>query len=213
MAVTGQSTQLRSSGTAPSLNKVILSGSLGEKFGREHHFDIRTPADAIKALCANFDGFEKALIASSENNVGYRVLIGESPIESVDEIKSPIGRACVHVVPVIAGASGGVGKILLGATLIAAAFVAAPFTAGTSLSFVPTVLGGIGISMALGGVSQLLANQQAPSSTTEDKEPSYSFSGPLNLVSQGHPVPICYGTMIVGSVTISAGIDTESFSI
>jgi predicted phage tail protein len=42
----------------------------------------------------------------------------------------------------------------------------------------------------------------------DDPRKSYSFSGIQNTSRQGVPVPIVYGETIVGSVTISAGIDT-----
>ena len=34
------------------------------------------------------------------------------------------------------------------------------------------------------------------------------FNGSVNTVGQGHPVPVGYGRLRVGSCVISAGIDT-----
>ncbi len=51
---------------------VLLYGELGRRFGRVHRFDIRTPAEAVRALSANHKGFRAHLIAHSEP--GYRVL-------------------------------------------------------------------------------------------------------------------------------------------
>jgi predicted phage tail protein len=42
----------------------------------------------------------------------------------------------------------------------------------------------------------------------DDPRKSYSFSGIQNTSRQGVPVPIVYGETVVGSVVISAGIDT-----
>ena len=42
-----------------------------------------------------------------------------------------------------------------------------------------------------------------------DPQESYSFSGIQNTSRQGLPVPLVYGETIVGSVVISAGIDTD----
>jgi predicted phage tail protein len=44
--------------------------------------------------------------------------------------------------------------------------------------------------------------------TQDDPRKSYSFSGIQNTSRQGVPVPIVYGETVVGSVVISAGIDT-----
>jgi predicted phage tail protein len=42
----------------------------------------------------------------------------------------------------------------------------------------------------------------------DDPRKSYSFSGIQNTSRAGTPVPIVYGETVVGSVVISAGIDT-----
>ena len=47
-----------------------------------------------------------------------------------------------------------------------------------------------------------------PSERPENK-PSYSFNGAVNTTAQGHPVPVGYGRLIVGSAVISAGIDVD----
>jgi predicted phage tail protein len=61
------------------------------------------------------------------------------------------------------------------------------------------------------GIAQLLTPtpkcRKAPDGQ-DDPRKSYSFSGIQNTSRQGVPVPIVYGETIVGSVVISAGIDT-----
>jgi predicted phage tail protein len=74
-----------------------------------------------------------------------------------------------------------------------------------------TIIAGIGISLALGGVAQLLTpTPKVPQGADKQDDPrkSYSFSGIQNTSRQGVPVPIVYGETLVGSVVISAGIDT-----
>lgn len=41
-----------------------------------------------------------------------------------------------------------------------------------------------------------------------DQRTSYLFDGAVNTVAQGGPVPIIYGRMRVGSVVVSAGINS-----
>jgi predicted phage tail protein len=71
---------------------------------------------------------------------------------------------------------------------------------------------GIGASLALGGVAQLLTPtptiSQGVDSATDPRR-SYSFSGIQNVSRQGIPVPVIYGEVFTGSVVISAGINTE----
>ena len=66
----------------------------------------------------------------------------------------------------------------------------------------------LGISMALGGIVQMLSPQQSGSSAADAVEngASYNFNGPVNTTAQGNPVPVLYGRMVVGSAVISAGI-------
>jgi predicted phage tail protein len=44
--------------------------------------------------------------------------------------------------------------------------------------------------------------------TAKDPRKSYSFSGVQQTSRQGIPVPVVYGETLVGSVVISAGVDT-----
>ncbi len=49
--------------------------------------------------------------------------------------------------------------------------------------------------------------------TELDPQASYSFSGTQNTSRQGVPIPLVYGEMIVGSIVISAGVDTVQVSV
>ena len=127
-----------------------------------------------------------------------------------DELHHPSGQQVIRIVPVLAGA-GPVGRIVAGVALVALAIVN-PFGAaaifGTSLA---TIAGGVGISLVLGGVAQLLTPvPKMPTGPDSEQDPrkSYSFSGVQQTSRQGVPVPICYGRTLVGSVVISAGVDT-----
>ena len=159
------------------MKKVVLRGELGKQFGRVHHFDLNTPAEAIRALCANFEGFQESLVTAAERGVGYIVQVGKSAIEELDEIHNPTGQSEeISITPVLAGAGGGgVGKILVGVALVAAAIVFAPAGAGflglgagatTAAGFTlgaaaSSAIGFIGASLILSGTAQLLSPQPA----------------------------------------------------
>lgn len=172
---------------------VKLYGHLGKKFGRIHRFDIKTPAEAIRALKANFSEFGQYLIEHSAP--GYRIVTDLGP-RSVEQLAEPGGKS-IKIVPVVAGAkAAGLGQIIEGAVLVAVGY----FT-----GFAP--IAQIGIAMMIGGASQMLfgpPSQPGPNNTKNN--PSYAFSGPVNTTAQGNPVPVCYGRMMVGSQVISGGM-------
>ena len=66
------------------MKRVVLRGELARKFGRVHHFDLNTPAEAIRALCANFEGFQQTLLSAGERGVGYIVQVGRFGLQDVE---------------------------------------------------------------------------------------------------------------------------------
>ena len=89
------------------LRTIRLYGHLAEKFGKLHHIDISTPAEAIRALCANFADFERIFVG---NERMYRMTLDTAPLVlNVDNLHSPSGCAEIRIIPVIAGAGGGFG--------------------------------------------------------------------------------------------------------
>lgn len=185
------------------MKTIILLGELGRQFGRRHRLDVHSAAEAIRALCANFADFSRFVASSHERNVGYRVLTDRTPTQEVDQLRHPVSHT-IHIVPVVAGAGGGVGQILAGAALIAVGVVTGN----------PYVIN-VGVAVALGGVAQMLAPAPRAKTPAERPEnaPSYIFDGPVNTTAQGHPVPVGYGRMIIGSAVISAGIVAEELPI
>lgn len=200
--------------------EVRLYGSLAKFIGQRRFMaEISSAAEAVRMLIANFPGLERHM-----SDQHYRVIVDNYDAD-LSEIHYP-AAGCIQIIPVIGGAGGAVGRIVLGAALIVGAF----FTGGATLGFfgstigVGAMLGGIGASLVLGGVAQLLSptpqigqyGPAAPSTfnTTEntelDPQKSYSFSGIQNTSQQGSPVPLIFGEMYVGSVVISAGIDTDN---
>ncbi len=191
------------------MRKINLLGELGEKFGESFLFDIKTGAEAIRALIANFPMFEKELIESENRNVGYKVLCDNVEVEQLDDIQNPVSGE-ISIVPVIMGSSAGA-RIFIGAALIAAAVVIGVGSGGTA-GVVSSMLLSAGVGMILGGVVQLLSPPPKVESSQADdpqNQASYIFNGPVNTSAQGNPVPICYGEMLIGSAIISAGITTE----
>ena len=195
------------------MKTIVLLGELGKRYGRRHSLDVSSPAEAVRALCANFKDFAGFVSTSTERNVGYRVITGREDL-AAEDLHNPAGRT-ITIAPVIAGAGGsGVGKILLGAVLIAASIfvpgIAAVTLFGTTT--LATVAFSVGVSLALGGVAQMLApTPKSLDRGVDENKPSYIFDGAQNRSVQGQAVPVGYGRMIVGSAVISAGINVEDY--
>jgi len=196
------------------LRKIKLYGKLAKFIGhRVLEADVATAAEAVRFLLANWPELEAHM-----SDQHYRVSVGTYNLD-LEELHHPAGQAPISFVPVVAGA-GAAGRILAGVALIALAFIpgigtasAAAIAAGAKAGFtvVGTALFGLGASLVLGGVAQLLTptpRVAQGADTQDDPRKSYSFSGIQNTSRQGVPVPIVYGETLVGSVVISAGIDT-----
>tara|TARA_R100000995_G_scaffold18809_3_gene7755 strand:+ start:1669 stop:2934 length:1266 start_codon:yes stop_codon:yes gene_type:complete len=149
---------------------VRLLGDLGERYGAEHeYFNLKSPAEAIKLLCINKPAFMQELCEAHEHGIGYRVIQAGTDLDYPD-LGLPLGSHDLIVTPVVAGSGGGggLGKILAGVGLIAAAIFLGPIgfsaiglsapllAAGTGIA---TAVGAIGASLVLGGVSEMIAPQ------------------------------------------------------
>lgn len=192
------------------MRTIKLYGHLGKQFGRTHRFDVTSPAEAARALIANFPDFKSALVGHKR---GYHIHVGDDVIDK--DLLTFQGGGAIKFVPVVAGAKNGIGQVIVGALIIAAAFYTggASIAAGGALS--TTALGGFalsfGSSLVLGGISSLLigAPKTGKASNAPENSPNYAFNGPVNTVAQGNNVPVCYGRMIVGSQVISASLTVE----
>jgi predicted phage tail protein len=181
------------------LRKIKLYGRLAKFIG--HHVleaDVATAAEAVRFLLANWPQLEGHM-----NDQHYRVSVGKYDLEA-EELHHPAGAAPISFVPVTTGA-GAVARIIAGVALVALSFIPGIGALGVAL------MQGVGASLALGGVAQLLTpTPTVPQGADSQDDPrrSYSFSGIQNTSRQGTPLPRVYGRMIVGSVVASAGIDT-----
>ena len=190
------------------LRKLKLYGELAEFVGhKEFEIQVDSLGKAVSFLVNNFPQVEKYM-----NPQYYQVKVGNYAVDQ-EEIHHPIGQEDIHIVPVISGAGRGVGKILLGAALIAGAFIINPalsfsFKSGvTGFGALTGVSGAItkaavylGTSLVLQGVSDMLFPLPKPKEFKSEQDPqlSFSFSGTQNTSRAGTPVPIVYGEIVTG---------------
>lgn len=185
------------------LRKVKLYGKLAKFVGkRVLEADVSSAAEAVRFLLANWPALERHMADQH-----YRVSVGDYDL-TADELHDPAGMQIIKITPVVAGA-GTVGRIIAGVVLIGLSFIPGVGALGVSL------LLGVGSSLVLGGVAQLLTPTPTLSTGTDsetDPRRNYSFSSIQNTSRQGTPVPIVYGETIVGSVVISVGLDVDQVS-
>ena len=180
------------------MKTLLLYGAIGNQFGKIHHYEVSSPAEAVKALSVTLKGFKKVFAEGY-----YRILIGGKTDLDISETANPVSdKETIRIVPVIAGANSGPLKIIAGAALI---------VVGAVTLFAPAV--NLGTALIIGGVSEMLFPPPSAAGDSQERpenKPSFIFNGAINTTRQGNPVPICYGRMIVGSQVISAGLSVES---
>ena len=181
------------------LRKIKLYGALAKFVGhRVLEADVATAAEAVRFLLTNWPELESHMAQQH-----YRVHTAGEDL-TLEDIHNPMGRD-IQIVPVMAGA-GAIGRILLGIALIAATF-AIPGAAAWLGPTAVKILVGVGTSLVLGGVSQLLTPTPRTDPDQGDPRKSFSFSGIQNTTRAGVAVPLVYGEMLVGGIVVSAGSD------
>ncbi|MGL5600612.1 tail assembly protein [Citrobacter freundii] len=189
------------------LTTIRLYGALGARFGRVHKLAVQTSAEAVKALCINFDGLEQYLYNAKKNGMTFAVFRGKRNI-GVEDYRNLGGDNDIRIAPVMEGSKkAGVFQTILGAVLV---------VAGAILSFTPLAgaspyLIMAGVSMMAGGVFQMLSPQPKGLQGRDDPDnkPSYAFGGSVNTLAMGNPVALLYGEREIGGAIISAGIISE----
>lgn len=134
-----------------SLRRIHLHGFLGEKYGAQHDLAVESTAEAVRALCVNFKDFREDFWPGY-----FRIVRGDPETGMhIDEetVHFQLGSADLHFIPVPSGGKdGGGGKAIVGAIILVAAIVLAPFTGGSSLGVAGMTLGPGG-SIAATGVA------------------------------------------------------------
>lgn len=188
------------------LTTVRLDGVMGKKFGKSWELAVSSPAEALRMIEANRPGLRAWVVANQAKYDAYRIVcVFENGREEIlDEDTFPIHRGqlkSIRFTPVVSGASGSIGKIVVGALLIAASFIAP-----TAIS---PYLFNIGASLILGGIIETLSPRPKTQNSNGEDISSFYFDGPVNTDRQGAPVPLIYGRVMAGSHPISASINID----
>jgi len=216
--------------------KIIkVYGVLKERLGGQGTFelDVFNAAEAIRALCANFPGLDRWFVDSSDDGIGYKVLLGNTEVgeENIENLIYPWSEKEVfHITPVVMGAiqlnpfkNKAIRNILIGAAIIGIAVFAPGIglavTGGWGMSgagiiagikaanFIALGAAAIGAGLVLGGIADIIS--PPPEAPVDAKKlQSFSFSGIEQTAQQGGAIPIVYGKCFVGSAVLSSGVDT-----
>lgn len=191
----------------PQLRQIILHGALRRRYGREFRFAVASPAEAVRALCANFRGFQSELATAAERGVRYAVFVGKRNIGESELAMQ--GSAPIRIAPVLVGSKrGGLLQTIAGVALVVVGVVLDYFSFGTAGNFFITT----GIGLTLGGIAQLLT--PTPKTKSQQGNSSAIFGSPVNVTAQGVPVPVLLGgPLLCGSVVVSAGIDVDQVNV
>lgn len=186
---------------------VYLYGEMGKRFGKVHTLHVSTAAEAIRALMVLFPDFKTYLREARDAKTMFKVREGRDKLLTcVDDFKE-CSKKAIFITPVINGSSKASTFQFIGAAiLVVVGTVMNAYTPGSG-----TWAYASAAAMFLGGVAALLV--KTPKSEAAANSTSYSFGGPINTTTQGNPVPVGYGRLVVGSAVISAKVTTSDIAI
>lgn len=171
-----------------SKKRIILHGRLKELAPSGLEFEAATAKEAIEGLCRQVPALQRAL---GRDFIQARVL----GFDTLEAMVSPTDVTELHLVPYLGGGkNNGIFQIIIGVVLI----VVGVMTYNLQLSGYGAQLAlgaiGMGVSMVLGGVMQLLAPQPTIDTTgNTDPEASKILPANQNTVKIGTRIPLGYG--------------------
>lgn len=213
---------------------IRLLGEAGRRYGRKFQLAVKTPAEAVRALCLQIPGLRQYLLESGDKGVDWRVVTDHAEGLDEDQLLWPMSKRLV-LAPLPAGRGGSAGKIVAGVALVALSIVFAPtgalfglgmgvgtsgaVVAGTATATMAAITGAtaaIGLAMIFTGVAELLTpTPKLPSFKGRDRDEqqnSFTFDKSNANTVQGEVVPVLYGERIIGSLPVlSFGLELQNY--
>jgi len=199
--------------------KIRLEGVAGKRFGYEHNLDVRTPNEAIRALCQLIPGFRAFLSSAHEYGLFFQLLTRDDLI-GYDHLA--FGASEMTLVPVVTGSffNSPFGQILIGVLLVAFAFTGFGLVtfgaAGTISAGIKTAIMAMGFGMIFTGIAGLFApGVPDPEMKTEGRPADDAITNAgTATAADGTPVPVIYGETLVTDIPVVSsyildGKDTE----
>ncbi len=206
------------------MQRVYLNGGIAE-FGPYWESNCTNIRDIFKLIDCQTPGFRKYIIDAAESGVGFEIQRGSEILSDEQELFLSLNEEDIIITEVPVGSKSGGAKILA-ALAIAALFLipggqallmnqvsytttvsagtagasAAGGTAFVGLSTPGLIAASIAVNLAITGISQIMMPGPEVDKGTED---AYLFDGPTNSITQGLPVPVAYGELVVGGAPVS----------
>jgi predicted phage tail protein len=195
---------------------INLHGLLAQEYQEQFVLKVGKAKDVVRAIDCNRRGFLRRLNRLRKEGLHYDIVVNKGQTAGVGSIIKEINQ--IDLVPVITGAFG-IGAAVLGAVGITG-------TAATVVGALAVGAGAAMISKALkpkpeqkpdvGGTAATDASAPAQDEpvTFESRASmaSMAFNNMANIASQGDPVPIGYGRLMIGSAVIQATIKSFPMS-
>jgi predicted phage tail protein len=173
---------------------VNIHGILGREYGNSFLLSLPNPKDVLEAIDCNRQGFLQRLVELQREGLCYDMIIDKKRITHGPDMDHMLNPATIDLVPAIAG-SGDPITLALKATFTF-------LTGGSTAAWVVNAVLMAAISYALTPKPE----NEALEISSGGSKSSLIFSNTANIASQGSPVPIGYGRLLVGSQVIQATI-------
>ena len=176
---------------------VNIHGILGREYGNSFLLSLPNPKDVLEAIDCNRQGFLQRLVELQREGLCYDMIINKKRITNGPDMDQMSNPATVDLVPAISGSGPLMAPLLMTTGL---------FTAGsTALAFAASIANFVLFAAISYALTPKPENEALEISSKASKS-SLIFSNTANLASQGSPVPIGYGRLLVGSQVIQATI-------
>lgn len=182
------------------ITAVLLYGELGKRFGKKWMLDIEKPSEVVSAISAKFPTFRRH-VAVVMREYEFGVTVGAEQIQEAQLHFPHVGRT-ITITPILSGSAEGKSWLYLigGVALTAIGIVTQQYW-----------LAGFGLSLALGGVAQLLSPVPKAPGIGNDQQArqSYQFTNVQNTSDRDSCVPVLLGGPTwCGSAVASAAYET-----
>lgn len=187
--------------------KVFLHGHLKHLFGGDEYIDISVDnfTQLYAALRSIYPDFHQQF--KSAQQYAFLVRAGDDyKYISANELLFPLDATEIHIIPDLDGS--GVEYAAVASWLA---------TYGVTSAVVVTVAYiavNVAVAVVIGAVVSMLAPKPKTGiSSSAGSTPSFYFSGAVNVVDPGYPVPLVYGEVLTGSVVLSTSIKVEDIPV
>ena len=210
------------------MQTVYLNGGI-EKFGSKWEANCSNIRDVFRLIECQTPGFREYLVNAAENNVSLEIQRGSEFLGSPEELLLSLNEEDIIITEVPSGSKSGIGKLLAAIAIVAVVAASGGFSGagffgagqatgtlggatgvGTSAQVVTPIATGLGTkglvalsiasNLAITGIAQMMMPGPEVDQGTDE---AYLFDGPTNSITQGLPVPLAYGELIVGGAPIS----------